>query len=169
MVTTLKTLKMPLFIGFLKTLRDINKTHSNDDVLEEELLEYIVSNKKKAEYVRIEEFINRLKELREMFELENMIKENKKQLRKEIHELELKKCEELDCLEWNLHFERISRKIHDRDTCFCDEIKEKAQEKIDKIEELIRKKELCLDIGYIDLIGKLSDYKRDIQEELLLI
>ena len=82
MVTALKTLKMPLFIGFLKTLRDNNKTHSNDDVLEEELLEYIVSNKKEVEYVRIEEFINRLKELRKMFEQENMIKENKKIIKK---------------------------------------------------------------------------------------
>ena len=34
---------------------------------------------------------------------------------------------------------------------------------------MIRKKYMCLDIGYIDLIGKLSDYKSDIQEELLLI
>ena len=53
-----------------------------------------------------------------------MIKENKKQLKKEIHELEIKKCKEMDCLEWNLPFERISRKIHDQDPCFCDEIKE---------------------------------------------
>ena len=26
---------------------------------------------------------------------------------------------------------------------------------------------MCLDIGYIDLIGKLSYYKSDVQEELL--
>ena len=38
LVTALKVLKMSLFIGFLNTLRDNNKTHSNDDVLEEELL-----------------------------------------------------------------------------------------------------------------------------------
>ena len=117
---------MSLFIGFLKTLRDNNKTNSNDDVLVEELFEYTVLNKKEVEYVKIEEFINWLKELREVLEQENMIEENKKQLRKEIHEFELKKCEELDCLEWDLRFEGISRKIHDRDTCFCDEIKEKA-------------------------------------------
>ena len=48
---------MPLFIGFLKTLKDNNKTHSNDDVLEEELLEYIVLNEKEVKYVKIEEFI----------------------------------------------------------------------------------------------------------------
>ena len=47
MITALKILKMPLFIEFLKTLRDNNKPHSNDDVLEEELLEYIVLNKKR--------------------------------------------------------------------------------------------------------------------------
>ena len=57
--------------------------------------------------MRIEEFINRLKELREVFEKENMIKENKKQLKKEIDELELKNCEELDCLEWHLKFEKV--------------------------------------------------------------
>ena len=28
---------------------------------------------------------------------------------------------------------------------------------------------MFLDIGYIDSIGKLNDYKRDIQEELILI
>ena len=47
MITSLKILKTPLFIEFLKTLRDNNKPHSNDDVLEEELLEYIVLNKKR--------------------------------------------------------------------------------------------------------------------------
>ena len=35
---------------------------------------------------------------------------------------------------------------------------------MDKIEELIREKEMILDIGYIDSIGKLNDDKRDIQE-----
>ena len=92
-VTALKILKMPLFIRFLKTLRNNSKTHFDDVVLEDKLSEYIVLNKKETEYVRIEEFTNRLREIREVFEQENMIKENKKQLRKEIHELELKKCE----------------------------------------------------------------------------
>ena len=92
-VTALKILKMPLFIRFLKTLRNNNKTHFDDVVLEDKLSEYIVLNKKETEYVRIEEFTNRLREIREVLEQENMIKENKKQLRKEIHELELKKCE----------------------------------------------------------------------------
>ena len=41
LVEVLRKLKMPLFVGFLKTLRDNNKTHSNDDVSEEELLKYM--------------------------------------------------------------------------------------------------------------------------------
>ena len=131
---------MSVFAGFLKTLSDNNKTQSNDIILEEELLKYKRLNKKELECVRTEEFIKILKELRKVFVQKNMIKENKKQLKKELHELEIKKCEELDCLEWNLDFERVSRKIHDRDPCFCDEIKEKAKEEMDKIEELIRKK-----------------------------
>ena len=69
--------------------------------------------------MRTEEFIKILKELSEVFRKENMIKENKKQLKKEIYELKIKRH-----LKQNLHFERIASKIHDRDTCFCDEIKE---------------------------------------------
>ena len=38
MVKSLKTLKMPLFLGFL---RDAFKMHFNDVLKEEELLEYI--------------------------------------------------------------------------------------------------------------------------------
>ena len=64
MVAALKILKMLLIIGFLKTLRDNNKTHSNDIILEEELLKYMRLNKKDIEYIRIKEFIKRLKELR---------------------------------------------------------------------------------------------------------
>ena len=37
---------MLLFIKFLKNLREKNKTYFDDDVLEEELLKYIVLNKK---------------------------------------------------------------------------------------------------------------------------
>ena len=47
MVNALKLLRMPLFIGCLKILRESNKTHSDDDVLGEELLKYIALNKKK--------------------------------------------------------------------------------------------------------------------------
>ena len=38
---------MPLLIGFLKNFREKDKMYSNDDVLEEELIKYIVLNKKK--------------------------------------------------------------------------------------------------------------------------
>ena len=47
MVNALTLLKIPLFIGFLKILREKNKTYFDDDVLEEELLIYIVLNKKR--------------------------------------------------------------------------------------------------------------------------
>ena len=41
MAEALKKLKMPLFIGCLKILRDNNKTHISDIMLEEELLKYM--------------------------------------------------------------------------------------------------------------------------------
>ena len=47
MVNILKLLRMPLFIGFLKIWREKHKTFFNDDILAEELLKYIVLNKKK--------------------------------------------------------------------------------------------------------------------------
>ena len=57
MANTLRLLKMTLFIGFLKNLRDKNKIYSDDDVLVEELLKYIVLNKKKT---MIKKFKNKL-------------------------------------------------------------------------------------------------------------
>ena len=47
MVIALRLLKMPLFLRFLKTLREKDKIYSDDDVLEEELIKYIVLNKKR--------------------------------------------------------------------------------------------------------------------------
>ena len=47
MVNALKLLRMSLFIGFLKILREKNKIYFDDDVLAEELLKYIVLNKKR--------------------------------------------------------------------------------------------------------------------------
>ena len=44
MINALRLLEMSLFIGFLKILRENNKIHSNDDVLEEEFLKYIELN-----------------------------------------------------------------------------------------------------------------------------
>ena len=52
-VNALKLLRMPLFTGFFKILRENNKTYFDDDVLEEELLKYIVLNNKKIDYIVI--------------------------------------------------------------------------------------------------------------------
>ena len=41
MVNGLRLLEMPLFIGFLKILKEKNKIYSDDGVLDEELLKYI--------------------------------------------------------------------------------------------------------------------------------
>ena len=77
MANWLRTLKMPLFLGFL---RDAFKTHHNDVLEEEELLEYIKLNRNKVQYVWIDEFKKWLKELREVMDQGYMIK---KELRKE--------------------------------------------------------------------------------------
>ena len=53
MVKSLRTLKMPVFLGFLGNPFTI---HFNDNSLEEELLEYIKLNKNKVQYVWIDEF-----------------------------------------------------------------------------------------------------------------
>ena len=81
MVKSLRTLKMPLFLGFLRNLFVVI---FNDNALEEELLEYIILNRNKVQYVWIGEFKKWLKELREVIDQENMIK---KELRKEINVL----------------------------------------------------------------------------------
>ena len=47
MVIALRSLKMPLLIGFLKNLREKDEIYSDDDELEEELVKYIVLNKKR--------------------------------------------------------------------------------------------------------------------------
>ena len=47
MFNALRLLEMPIFIEFLKMFRENNKIHSDDDLLEEELLEYIRLNKKR--------------------------------------------------------------------------------------------------------------------------
>ena len=53
MVKSLGTLKMPLFLGFLRNPFII---HFNDNALEEELLEYIKLNRNKVQYVWIDDF-----------------------------------------------------------------------------------------------------------------
>ena len=72
MLKSLRTLKMPLFLGFL---RDTFEMHFSD-VLEEELLKYLKFNRNKVQYVWIGEFKKWLKELREVIDQENMIKKN---------------------------------------------------------------------------------------------
>ena len=59
-----------------------------NDVLEEELLEYIKLNRNKVRYVWIDEFKKWLKELREVIDQKNMIK---KEFRKEINVLKSKR------------------------------------------------------------------------------
>ena len=75
---------------FLEVLRDAFKIYYNynDDVSEEELLEYIKLNRNKVQYVWIDEFKKWLKELREVIDQENMIK---KELKKDINVLKSKK------------------------------------------------------------------------------
>ena len=50
---------MPLFLGFLKNLRENNKVYSDDDVLKEDLVEYATLKKKKIIYILITEFKNK--------------------------------------------------------------------------------------------------------------
>ena len=96
MVKSLRTLKMPLFLGFLRNPFII---HFNDNSLEEELLEYIELNRNKVHYVWIDKFKKWLKELREVIDQERIIK---KELRKEIHVLKSKKEDEMDLLGWRI-------------------------------------------------------------------
>ena len=83
MVKSLKILKIPLFLGFL---RDTFKTRFSD-VLEKELLRYIELNRNNVRYVWIDELKKWLKELREVIDQEPIIK---KELRKEIDVLKSK-------------------------------------------------------------------------------
>ena len=100
MVKSLRILKMPLFLGFLRNPFEVV---FNENPLEEELLEYIKLNRNKVQYVWIDDFKKWLKELREVIDQENMIK---KELRKEINVLKSKKEDEIDLLEWRLTMEK---------------------------------------------------------------
>ena len=63
MIKSLKVLKMPLFLGFLKNPFNVI---FNDEALEEELKEYIELNKDKLNYIWINEFKKWLKEYRKV-------------------------------------------------------------------------------------------------------
>ena len=175
---------MALFIGFLKILRGKTKTYFDDDILEEELLKYIVPNKKKIDYRVIKKFINKLTALKVLLEYEIKIQEIKglkfeeeEQVKKELNELETKQDEELKELEESLNCERVWRKIWGNDFNINDQVKlrEKASERISKTEELRRKRKIDLrnlfdiDNRAIDLLMELDIDKKDRQEELILI
>ena len=166
---------MALFIGFLKILRGKTKTYFDDDILEEELLKYIVPNKKKIDYRVIKKFINKLTALKVLLEYEIKIQEIKglkfeeeEQVKKELNELETKQDEELKELEESLNCERVWRKIWGNDFNINDQVKlrEKASERISKTEELRRKRKIDLrnlfdiDNRAIDLLMELDIDKR---------
>ena len=71
MAKSLRTLKMPLFLEFLRNPFII---HFNDNSLEQELLEYIELNRNKVQCVWIDEFKKWLKELREVHDQVHMIR-----------------------------------------------------------------------------------------------
>ena len=184
MINALKLLRTPLFIGFLKFLREKNKIYFDDDVLEEELLKHMILNKKRLDYIMIEKFKTKLIALKALLEYENKIQEIRglsfeedEQVKKELNELETKKDEELKELGESLNCQRVRRKIWGSDFNINDEIKlrKKTSERIIKIEELRRKREIGLenlfdiDNRTIDLLMELDIDKKDRQEELILI
>ena len=67
MVKSLKALKVPLLLGFLKYI-------SEEEQLEEKLLEYIELNKNKVQNVWIDEFKKWRKELRDAIDQKCMTK-----------------------------------------------------------------------------------------------
>ena len=86
---------MPLFIGFLKNLREKDKIYSDDDVLEEELMKFIVLSKTKREYIMIKSFKNKLTTLKKVLKNKNKIEEirglyfkKEEKIKKELIELE---------------------------------------------------------------------------------
>ena len=79
MVKSLKILKMPLFLRFLRVLRVFNTRLS--DVLEEALLEYIKLDRNNVRYAWIDEFKNWLKKLVEVIDQERIIKKELEQNR----------------------------------------------------------------------------------------
>ena len=81
MAKSLKALKVPLFLGFLKYI-------SEEELLEEKLLEYIELNKNKVQNVWIDKFKKWLKELRDAIDQKYMIK---RELRMKIKELKSEK------------------------------------------------------------------------------
>ena len=95
---------MPLFMGFLKILREKN-IYFEDDVLEEELLKYIELNKKKINYMVITEFKKKVAALNKILSYKNKIQETRdfnfkkeEQTEKELNTLRAEREEELELL-----------------------------------------------------------------------
>ena len=184
MVNALRLLEMPLFIGFLKFLREKNKIYFDDDILEEELLKYIELHKKKINYMMITEFENKLATLNRILSYKNKIQEirdlnfkKEEQTKKELNALRVEKEEELEFLQENLNFLALRNRYLGRSNSFKDkiELEEKTKKRVDEIEKLIRKKEIELinlfitDDKAIDLLLEQDNDKIDMQERLILI
>ena len=184
MVNALRLLEMPLFIGFLKFLREKNKIYFDDDILEEELLKYIELHKKKINYMVITEFENELATLNRILSYKNKIQEirdlnlkKEEQTKKELNALRVEKEEELEFLQENLNFLALRNRYLGRSNSFKDkiELEEKTKKRVDEIEKLIRKKKIELinlfitDDKAIDLLLEQDNDKIDMQERLILI
>ena len=184
MVNALRLLEMPLFIGFLKFLREKNKIYFDDDILEEELLKYIELHKKKINYTVITEFENELATLNRILSYKNKIQEirdlnlkKEEQTKKELNALRVEKEEELEFLQENLNFLALRNRYLGRSNSFKDkiELEEKTKKRVDEIEKLIRKKKIELinlfitDDKAIDLLLEQDNDKIDMQERLILI
>ena len=184
MVIALRLLKIPLFIGFLKKLRKNDKIYSDDNVLEEQLIKYIVLNKKKVEHIMIKNFKNKLTTLKEILKDKNKIEEirglyfkKEEKIKKELIELETRKDGELEKLEEALRYGRVKNTFWKRFNTIYDEkeLREKTQKRIDEIEKLRRKREIeskdlsIEDDEFISLLIKLNTDKKYVQEELVLI
>ena len=112
MIKSLKVLKMSLFLGFLKNLFNVI---FNDEVLKEELREYIELNKDKLNYIWINEYKKWLKGYRKVIYQVRM-SSGKITRRKKI--LKSEKEDEIDLLEWRLRMEKIIMEDNDMDECF---------------------------------------------------
>ena len=154
---TLKALKMPLFFFFLIYIR--RRT------IRKKLLENIVLNKNKVQNIWIDEYKKWLKELRDLVSQKCMIK---REIRMKIKELKPEKEDKIDILQWKLRTEKILIKDNDVDGYFqrmkLNEIKGESKKEIYKINESIIIEEWS--IGNDDMIVKLKDCIKDVEEEL---
>ena len=139
MIKSLKVLKIPLFLGFLKN-------HFNlifNEALEEELKEYIELNKDKLNYIWINEYKKWLKEYRKVIDQVKIISEK---LQEEKKIIKSTREDEIDLLEWRLRMEKIIMEDKYMDEYFpnieLNKIKEKSKQKVSEIDELIMKWEI---------------------------